>query len=130
MIRATDSLHAPWWIVNSNDKKSARINCITHLLKSIPYERVKFDEPKLGKRQKRPDDHLGHHRPKHRAKCVLNGRGVGAWIVQRSELVSRTSTCSRFAKSNRNPACRGAANPCSRSEVFHRNSSSTLYFYL
>ena len=58
MIRATDSPHAPWWIVDSNDKKSARINCITHLLKSIPYKRVKFDEPKLGKRQKRPDDYV------------------------------------------------------------------------
>ena len=58
MIRATGSPHAPWWIVDSNDKKSARINCITHLLKSIPYERVKFDEPKLGKRQKRPDDYI------------------------------------------------------------------------
>ena len=58
MIRATNSPHAPWWIVDSNDKKSARINCITHLLKSIPYERVKFDEPKLGKRQKRPDDYI------------------------------------------------------------------------
>ena len=58
MIRATDSPHAPWWIVDSNDKKSARINCITHLLKSIPYERVEFDEPKLGKRQNRPDDYV------------------------------------------------------------------------
>jgi polyphosphate kinase 2 (PPK2 family) len=58
MIRATDSSHAPWWIVDSNDKKAARINCITHLLKSVPYERVKFDEPKLGKRQKRPDDYI------------------------------------------------------------------------
>jgi polyphosphate kinase 2 len=56
MIRATDSSHAPWWIVDSTDKKSARINCITHLLKSIPYKRVKFEEPELGKRQKRPDD--------------------------------------------------------------------------
>ena len=55
MIRATDSRHAPWWIVPSNDKKRARINCISHILASIPYERVKFDEPKLGKRQKRPD---------------------------------------------------------------------------
>ena len=58
MIHATDSPHAPWWIVDSNDKKSARINCITHILKSIPYERVKFDKPKLGKRQKRPDKYL------------------------------------------------------------------------
>ncbi|WP_028747130.1 polyphosphate kinase 2 [Rhizobium mesoamericanum] len=58
MISATGSPHAPWWIVNSDDKKSARINCITHLLKSIPYERVESDEPKLGKRQKRPDDYV------------------------------------------------------------------------
>ena len=56
MIRATDSRHAPWWIVPSDDKKRARINCISHILASIPYKRVKFDEPKLGKRQKRPDD--------------------------------------------------------------------------
>ncbi len=57
MIRLTDTPHAPWWIVDSNDKKAARINCLTHLLASIPYEKVKYDEPKLGKRQKRPDDY-------------------------------------------------------------------------
>ena len=57
MIRATDSPHAPWWIVDSNDKKSARISCLTHLLQQIPYEKVKFDAPRLGKRQKRPDDY-------------------------------------------------------------------------
>jgi polyphosphate kinase 2 (PPK2 family) len=56
MIRLTDTAYAPWWIVPSDDKKAARINCITHMLKAIPYERVKFDEPKLGKRQKRPAD--------------------------------------------------------------------------
>jgi polyphosphate kinase 2 len=56
MIRLTDTPHAPWWLVPSDDKKAARINCITHLLKSIPYEKVKYDEPKLGKRQKRPAD--------------------------------------------------------------------------
>jgi polyphosphate kinase 2 len=56
MISATDTDYAPWWIVPSNDKKNARINCISHILGSIPYERVPFDEPKLGKRQKRPDD--------------------------------------------------------------------------
>ena len=47
MIRATDTKHAPWWIVPSNDKKRARINCISHILSSIPYERVAFEEPKL-----------------------------------------------------------------------------------
>jgi polyphosphate kinase 2 len=58
MIRLTDTPHAPWWIVDSNDKKAARINCLTHLLHSIPYEKVKYDEPKLGKRQKRPSDYV------------------------------------------------------------------------
>ena len=56
MISATDTRYAPWWIVPSDDKKRARINCISHILNSIPYERVAFEEPKLGKRQKRPDD--------------------------------------------------------------------------
>ncbi|MFQ6162691.1 polyphosphate kinase 2 [Sinorhizobium meliloti] len=56
MIRMTDTDYAPWWIVPSNDKKRARINCISHILSSIPYERVKFEEPDLGRRQKRPDD--------------------------------------------------------------------------
>ncbi|MCF3933758.1 polyphosphate kinase 2 [Acuticoccus sp. M5D2P5] len=55
MIAATDTPVAPWWIVDSDDKKAARINCITHLLSAIPYERVPFDVPELGKRRKRPE---------------------------------------------------------------------------
>lgn len=58
MLRLTDTPHAPWWIVPSDDKKAARINCITHLLQQVPYEKVKFEEPKLGKRQKRPDNYV------------------------------------------------------------------------
>jgi polyphosphate kinase len=58
MIRLTDTPHAPWWIVDSDDKKAARINCLTHLLASIPYETVTYDQPKLGKRQKRPRDYV------------------------------------------------------------------------
>ncbi|NRP74815.1 hypothetical protein ILFOPFJJ_05737 [Ensifer psoraleae] len=57
MIRMTDTEYAPWWIVRSDDKKRARVNCISHILGSISYERVAFDEPELGKRQKRPDDY-------------------------------------------------------------------------
>ncbi|WDZ81112.1 polyphosphate kinase 2 (plasmid) [Ensifer adhaerens] len=68
MIRMTDTEYAPWWIVPSDDKKRARINCISHILASIPYERVKFSEPDLGKRQKRPDgfvadDHVRRNVP-------------------------------------------------------------------
>ena len=58
MLAMTDSSHAPWWIVPSDDKERARINCISHILKSIPYERVKFEKPDLGKRKKRPDDYI------------------------------------------------------------------------
>ncbi|MBB3316799.1 polyphosphate kinase 2 [Rhizobium sp. BK181] len=58
MLRMTDSNHAPWWIVPSDDKERARINCISHILQSIPYERVKFQAPDLGKRQKRPSNYM------------------------------------------------------------------------
>ncbi|HMF68281.1 MAG TPA: polyphosphate kinase 2, partial [Phyllobacterium sp.] len=58
MLAMTDTPLAPWWIVPSDDKERARINCISHILKSIPYERVKFEEPDLGKRKKRPDDYI------------------------------------------------------------------------
>ncbi|TCL65239.1 polyphosphate kinase 2 [Rhizobium sp. BK251] len=65
MIRMTDSNHAPWWIVPSDDKERARINCISHLLRSIPYERVKFQAPDLGKRQKRPGDYVDDQSIRH-----------------------------------------------------------------
>lgn len=64
MIRATDTEHAPWWIVPSDDKKRARVNCISHILNSIPYERVAFEKPKLGKRQKRPADFIEDDYPR------------------------------------------------------------------
>lgn len=54
MISRTDSEWAPWWVVPSNDKRRARINCISHFLSQIPYEKLPFDKPKLGKRDKRP----------------------------------------------------------------------------
>lgn len=74
MIRMTDSNHAPWWMVPSDDKKSARINCISHILKSIPYEKVKFQKPDLGKRQKKPDDWVGDTTPRNSVPDVFEGR--------------------------------------------------------
>ena len=55
MISRSDSAWAPWWVVPSNDKKRARINCITHLLSQIPYERIPYAKPKLGKRAEKPE---------------------------------------------------------------------------
>ena len=52
MLEATDSKHAPWHIVRSDDKKRARLNCISHLLSMIPYRRVPHEKVKLPKRQK------------------------------------------------------------------------------
>ena len=46
MLAATDTKHAPWSIVRSDDKKSARLNLIAHLLSRIPYKRVKRVEVK------------------------------------------------------------------------------------
>ena len=48
----------------SDDKKRARINCLSHILASVPYERVKFEEPKLGRRQKRPHDFVADPTPR------------------------------------------------------------------
>jgi len=50
MFKATDTKHAPWYILNSDDKKRARLNCIEHLLKLIPYKNVPREKIKLPKR--------------------------------------------------------------------------------
>ncbi len=42
MLDASDTQHAPWYIVDSNDKRRARLNCITHLLGQIPYEELPY----------------------------------------------------------------------------------------
>ena len=52
MLAATDTSFAPWYIVNADDKKRARLNCIAHLLSLIPYREVKREKIKLPKRQK------------------------------------------------------------------------------
>jgi polyphosphate kinase 2 (PPK2 family) len=50
MLAATDTEHAPWHIVPSDDKKAARLNCISHLLSLIPHEKVPREKIKLPKR--------------------------------------------------------------------------------
>ncbi len=53
MLKATDSKWAPWYIVPSDDKRRARLNCIRHLLSLIPYKKVKRKKVKLPKRSKK-----------------------------------------------------------------------------
>ena len=50
MLKNTSSRYAPWHIIRSNDKRRARLNCIAHLLKTVPYRRVARDKVKLPKR--------------------------------------------------------------------------------
>ena len=50
MFRATDTKYAPWYIVRSDDKRRARLNCIAHILKLIPYKRLPQERVKLPKR--------------------------------------------------------------------------------
>jgi len=39
MLKATDTKHAPWYVLRSDDKKSARLNAIAHILAQVPYKR-------------------------------------------------------------------------------------------
>jgi hypothetical protein len=50
MLKATDTEAAPWYIVPSDDKKRARLNCISHLLSLIPYRQAPREKVKLPKR--------------------------------------------------------------------------------
>jgi polyphosphate kinase 2 len=50
MLEATDSKHAPWHVVRSDDKRRARLNCISEILSLIPHKKVKRAEIKLPKR--------------------------------------------------------------------------------
>jgi polyphosphate kinase 2 len=50
MLDHTDSADAPWYVVDSNDKKRARLNIISHILTQIPYKRVDREKVKLPKR--------------------------------------------------------------------------------
>ena len=50
MMKHTDTTFSPWHIIRSDDKKKARLNCISHLLSQIPYKKVPRQKVKLPKR--------------------------------------------------------------------------------
>jgi len=53
MLDATDSKHAPWHLVRSDNKRRARLNCIKHLLDQIPYKKIPHKTIKLPKRSQK-----------------------------------------------------------------------------
>ena len=69
MLEATDSEHAPWYVVRSNDKRRARLNCISHILKLIPYKKIAHTRVKLPKRS---------NKTKYDDQATLKGRNFVA----------------------------------------------------
>ncbi len=53
MLDATDSDHAPWYILRSDDKKRARLNCLQHILGLIPYKELKREKIDLPDRSEK-----------------------------------------------------------------------------
>jgi len=59
MFKYTDIKEAPWWVVDADNKKSARLNCIHHLLSQIPYKNLPLPPITLPRRQ----SDMGYVRP-------------------------------------------------------------------
>jgi polyphosphate kinase 2 len=55
MLERTNIPEAPWWVVAANDKKKARLNCISHFLDQIPYKEIEHPEINLPARVHNPD---------------------------------------------------------------------------
>jgi polyphosphate kinase 2 (PPK2 family) len=55
MLERTHIPEAPWWVVEADDKKRARLNCIHHLLQQIPYREIEHTPIALPAREHMPD---------------------------------------------------------------------------
>jgi polyphosphate kinase len=70
MFASTDTAHSPWHVVEGDDKRSARLNLISHLLTVVPYERpAEGEHVKLPPRQQRP-----YQRPPKRTEHLVPTR--------------------------------------------------------
>jgi hypothetical protein len=70
MFAYTDIKEAPWWVVDADVKKLARLNCIHHLLSQIPYQDLTPDPLVLPPRQ----SDVGYVRPPHHLADLCAGR--------------------------------------------------------
>ncbi len=55
MFECTDTPESPWYVINSNDQRRGRLNCISHLLSLIPYKDVPREEISFPERQEKGD---------------------------------------------------------------------------
>jgi hypothetical protein len=70
ILKATDSKHAPWYILRSDDKRRARLNCISHILSLIPHETIRRKKAKLPKRTEKNK----HFQPSFRGRHFVSER--------------------------------------------------------
>jgi polyphosphate kinase 2 len=75
MFQVTDIPEAPWWTIESDDKKSARINAISHLLSQIPYRKVEPEPIDIPDRPsaddyERPARELYRYVPDHASELI------------------------------------------------------------
>ena len=75
MFVYTDIPEAPWWVVEADDKRAARLNCIAHLLTQVPYEPHDLPNIKIPKRQSdegyvRPPREASRYVPDHAASLL------------------------------------------------------------
>src|SRR5262249_35457594 len=59
MLERTHIHEAPWWVIQADDKKRARLNCIAHLLSQISYGDISHANVVLPERVRNPDYHRG-----------------------------------------------------------------------
>jgi polyphosphate kinase 2 len=61
MLEATDTKHAPWHIVRTDDKRRGRLNCISHILRFVPFKKMSHGKINLPKRRNKGkyDDQSG-----------------------------------------------------------------------
>ena len=71
MFAATDTDESPWWVVEADDKRTARLNLISHLLSQVPYERLPVGNVELPPRQER-----GYERPPKKTQRMVPARYV------------------------------------------------------
>ena len=69
MFAHTDTEESPWWVVESDDKRSARLNLISHLLTLVPYKRLPTEAVDLPARQ-----HRAYQRPPKSTERVVPTR--------------------------------------------------------
>jgi polyphosphate kinase 2 len=69
MFARTDTDDSPWWVVEADDKRTARLNLISHLLELVPYGSVAAEEIELPPRQRKP-----YRRPPRETQRFVPGR--------------------------------------------------------